>query len=347
MVWCCSTAPSPLGKTNPHNGDRMSAFDELLSYVVDRGVGASDAINPFWQHELRRLKALLEANKSPSMDEVVRALGYYDFRLEPGQKNRETSTWAEVMSALKTGGENTRQSEHAGSISCLSRHKHLDRYIDLLDQFGLVSNMPLARHYWYSFKLIEQMKRKNIEPPAVFLEVGAGGGQFAMMMCHYQAVGHYVIADLPEMLLNSMRTLSARFPHAHLHFGEVPEFSSGELNFWFLDTSDIQKVPDKSVDVMVNFNSLMEMDEGIRNFYIEQLYRSGRSGSIFYNVNRRQRTMTRQDGEEYDNHPLFYPYRSTDTVIEWEPDQIQQDNRSRQFQSPHGSFCISRMAIIE
>ncbi len=324
----------------------MSAFDELLAYVTERGAGASEAINPFWRHELRKLQALLEQDRRPSIDEVVRALGYFDDRLPSGMTNRDTEAWGALMKALESDPCDRALAEHAGSLAVLMKHKLLEAYLKLIDGLGLMSNMALARHYWYSVKLEAHISALEIRRPARFLEVGAGGGQFAMLMSNLGLVGHYVIADLPEMLLNSALTLSQRYPESKVHFGKTPAFKATGLNFWLLDTDDIEKIPDGSIDVSLNFNSFMEMDEQVRDFYIENIYRCSRPGAIFYNVNRRQSAMSRRGGEIFDNHPLLYPYRPSDRVVEWGPDQMQQDNRSRRFQSPHKSFCISRIAQV-
>ncbi len=106
-------------------------------------------------------------------------------------------------------------------------------------------------------------------------------------------------------------------------------------------------MPANSVDLASNFNSFAEMDEDVRDNYIANIYRTARPGCVFYNVNRRQTNMTRRDGTPHETNPLLYPYRPTDKVIEWEPDRLQQDNRSVAFYSSHKNFCISSIRQIE
>ncbi len=325
----------------------MSAFEDLLAYVRQRGVGTADAINPFWQKQLEKLEGLFARSEAPDRKAIVNALGYFDERLPPGGSNRATPAWARVTEIMESPNGHPRgQVEHAGALSLLLRYKVLDDYLATIDSLGLASNMALARHYWYVRKLKHQLDDLKDRRRDVFLEVGAGGGQYAMLLTRAGLVRHYVIADLPEMMLNSMITLSDRFPEADVRFGETPDFSGERLTFWFLDTSDIAKAPDSSVDVVSNFNSFMEMAQDIRDFYLDNIYRCAKPGALFYNVNRRQSSMSKRDGSPYDNNPLLFPYRASDRVLEWEPDQIQQDYRSGQFMSPHASFCISRMALI-
>jgi hypothetical protein len=148
------------------------------------------------------------------------------------------------------------------------------------------------------------------------------------------------------MLLNSHGALSHWLPEAPMHIGEAPDFDAPGMHFWFLETTDIERVPDRSLDAALNFNSFMEMDEQVRDYYIEQVYRATAAGAVFYNVNRMQREMTRRDGTTYANNPLLYPYRATDQVLHWEPDEMQQSLRAYRFAAPIKSFCISRMAIV-
>ncbi|MEI9963524.1 MAG: hypothetical protein WDM92_01190 [Caulobacteraceae bacterium] len=100
------------------------------------------------------------------------------------------------------------------------------------------------------------------------------------------------------------------------------------------------------MEVALNFNSFMEMDEAIRDSYIDQIYRTAAPGALFYNVNRRQKAMTRQDGRKFENNPLLYPYRPSDRILEWQTDECQESCRSELFRSPHTSFSISRIAQI-
>jgi putative sugar O-methyltransferase len=324
----------------------MDAFERLNKHILDHGVGKAELINPFWDKQLNKLRDLLRINSRPAPYQLAKALGYYDKHLPPGTKNSDAQGWSEVIHAIENPSEYPRGLvEHAGAVSVLKRGGLLDEYLRTIDELGLASSMPLARHFFYFNRLISLSKTLG-RRRQIYLELGAGGGQFATLLATFGFSNHYVIVDLPEMLLNSMTNISQRFESASIRFGEKPDFSKDELCFWFLSTDEIELVPDASVTTSCNFNSLMEMDIDVRNFYIKNVYRCSAPGAIFYNVNRRQRAMTKRDGSTYDNNPLLYPYQASDRVIEWEPDQMQQDYRSERFQSPHLSFCISRIAII-
>ena len=327
----------------------MSDVIEALSRrIVASGVGTSEAINPFWRGQLERLHAILDKGGALAPEAVQKALGYNQRRLPKGvASNRELPEWPMLMQAVKTGDTSQlgKTTEHVASLHYLLRKAALDDYLALADELGVVSDIGLVRLYWYARRLAGVLEDSGRMQPQTFLEVGSGSGRFASLLLRRGFVRHYVMVDLPEMLLNAMLTARA-LPGVELRFGETPDFTLPGVVFWFLDTREIEKVPKASVDVAVNFNSFMEMDEDIRDFYISEVYRASRPGAIFYNVNRRQPKMTRRDGSRFDNHPMFYPYRPTDRVLEWEPDDLQQCTRSVLFAAP-SSFCMSRIGMTQ
>jgi putative sugar O-methyltransferase len=234
--------------------------------------------------------------------------------------------------------------EHVGALAFLQRVGLFDAYLAWVDGHGVKSDMDLARHYWYAFKL-RRVRGKGADP-GVCLEVGAGSGRFSSLLVEQGVARQFVLVDLPEMLLNAMLLIGEMFPQADIRYDETPDFTQPGLIFWMLETSDIQRVPDRSIDAGLNFYSFMEMDEQVRDFYIAQIYRAAAPGALFYNVNRRQGKMTRRDGARFQNNPLLYPYRPDDKVIEWEPDDFQQSNRSDRFIAPTKAFAISRIARV-
>jgi hypothetical protein len=303
-------------------------------------VGVDPTINPFWQDQLTPLRALLETESAPTLEALREALGYNDERLAPGARNRDRADWPEIAAHLKpltiVRGE---LGEHVAALYFLKSRHLVKEYLADADRLGLASNMTLARHWWYARRLGEVLSPAG---PRVFLEIGAGAGQFSRLMMAQGMVSHYVLVDLPEMLINSaINTVEAGVP---LRIGERPDFDLAGPVFWLLEPSDIGLVPGRSIDVALNFNSFMEMDREVRDSYIHEIYRTCRPGGVFYNVNRRQSAMSTTAGEAFDNHPLLYPYRASQ-VIEWEPDVFQQSIRSSAVEAPR-SFAISRIEVV-
>ena len=325
----------------------IEAVHDLLERFKTRGVGASKEINPFWRAQLAGFGALLKSGTKITPRHVQKVMGYTSSRMRNGESNRDLEHWPRLMNAVETRDTVGlgRAAEHAAILHFLGKRGLLDDYIAWADGLGLVSDLGLARMYWYATRLRARLVERQRADPQVFLEVGCGSGRFAMIMAKSGLVRHYILVDLPEMLLNAMLHTAEFLPGADIRFGQTPDLSAPGMVFWFLETDDIRKVPDRSVDVAVNFNSFMEMDEEVRDFYIDQIYRAASARGLFYNVNRFQREMTRRDGTSYDNNPLLYPYRASDRIIEWETDDCQESCRSEQFVAPR-SFSISRIAEI-
>ena len=321
-------------------------IDTLIDHVRAEGVGKSNEINPFWRKQLERLGPALSAGP-----EAIRlALGYNAARLPEGcAHNADQSDWEDLIHVAKTceigdpkrlnGGAN-----HAGQLRFLMKQGVFEDYLAWADAQGLMSNMDLGRLYWYGLKLRKALAERDAGQLSAYLEVGSGSGRLPMIMAQAGVARHYVLVDLPEMLINAALLVSEELPDVPLRYGETPD-ADAEPGFWLLRTSEISKVPTGFAGAAVNINSFMEMDEEIRDFYIDEIYRVLHPGGVFYNVNRRQHRMTRRDGSVFDSNPLLYPYRATDQIIEWEVDACQMTCKSGQFHTPQ-SYAISRMAEV-
>ena len=190
--------------------------------------------------------------------------------------------------------------------------------------------MSSARHWYYARALAELLDSRSIET-ADFVEIGAGAGNLAFFLSVLGRVRSYTIVDLPEMLVHSSFTLASRLPDAELQFVTSQEEAGdppAEGRYAFVTPEAAQALPAESADVALNFNSFMEMDRDVRDGYFELVYRVCRPGTLFVNVNRRQRALPLPDGETWDNNPLLYPYRSDDEVLRWEEEPFQTVTRS-------------------
>lgn len=333
------------------------AIQTLLAKMTPEKGAEDPTTNPFWFGQLAKLRALLASKPDAAPEELQEALGYTSEMLPEGvTSNREDEAFSELLTKMasevrphvkkfhQTLPQDKHENEHMSVLFLFNVMGILTPYLDYLDKMGVRSSMSIARHWFYMTRLEAFLENSDLKAPLTMLEVGAGGGHQAWFLIAQGLVKRYIIVDLPEMLLNSMITLSSKYPEASIHLNEVPPEGDG-LSFCFLETENIRKVPAGSVDVAMNFNSLMEMAQDVRDFYIGEIYRVGRPGALFYNVNRRQPNMTLRNGETYDNNPLLYPYQTSDVVLEWEPDVVQQGYRSRYCTAPP-SFCISRAALI-
>jgi SAM-dependent methyltransferase len=327
----------------------MDAVSILVERIRSRGVGASEEINPFWRRLVKPLEALVESGATLSPQLLHKTLGYGARRLPKGvASNRDMPGWSALMHAVDSLELDHlgKAVEHVAILHFLKGQDLLDAYVAQIDRYRLVSNLNLGRLYWYAAKLDRILATTRGRSPGQFLEIGPGSGFFAILMADLGWVRHYVMVDLPEMLLNAVLNVRAYWPQAAIRLGETPDFSSPVQTCWLLETGEVRKVASGTVDVALNFNSFMEMDDAVRDFYIEEIYRTAALGALFYNVNRRQAAMTRKDGGAFDNNPLLYPYHASDRVLEWAPDECQESCRAAQFFSGYPSFTISRVAEI-
>jgi SAM-dependent methyltransferase len=327
----------------------MNAIDTLLRRIKEDSVSRSGVINPFWTAQLAKFQTLLSDVEHPTDKQIRSALGYNDESLPDGvNSNRELPDWPELEKNIAAGNVDLplKACEHVGALFILKAHGILDHYLQIIDEMRIRSSMTVARHYWYARRLQKQIAHHGAETPGNFLEIGAGGAQFLQLMVRSKAVRNYVILDLPAMLINSMLNTKERFPRASIHLNEIPDLGGEGPAFCFIEADRAGLVPRDAFDVAVNFNSFMEMDRDVRDNYFSTIYECLKDGGIFYNVNRRQMKMTMRDGSPYDNNPLLYPYLATDTVLEWEPDEFQQDYRSRNYKSAQKSFCVSRISKV-
>ncbi len=320
--------------------------EALIDRIRSRGVGHSSEINPFWRDQLRAFSDAI-SSESVTYKAIRKRIGYNTAKLFPGvESNRDLQHWPMMMRAIETRDESGlgKDRDSAAQLAFLNRQGLLDEFICWADEHRLVCDLNLGRYWWYRRKLMQRLEQEGISIKGAYLEVGAGSGRMPLMFEELGVAQHFIIVDLPEMLLNVSLLLAEERPDAPVRLNQTPDLSDPP-GFWLLETSEIQKVTAGAVGLAVNINSFMEMDDNIRNFYIGEFYRILGPGAIFFNVNRRQEQMNRRDGSIFDSNPLLYPYRDTDRILEWEVDNCQMSCKSSSFFSPP-SWAISRIAQV-
>jgi hypothetical protein len=325
-----------------------SAYASLLERVRTVGVGGSDEINPCWRHLLSGLQQLLAESPDAPPDAVVQALGYGHRLLPAGiARNEDMPKIARLLDKARNrdgDGLQPSQLELVAQLVFLGRHAVLEEFVAWADRRGFQIDMNLGRFFWYRRLVLQTLATHNVPLAGAYLEIGAGSGTFALMVREEWDHRQTIIVDLPEMLMNAAHSIAAQYPEAPLRLGEPPR-EDAEPGFWLLEPSDIRLVPDGLVGLAVNINSMMEMDEEVRDSYLREIYRTARRRGVLFNVNRRQERMSRRDGSSYDNNPLLYPYRATDGVLRWEVDACQMACKSARFFSPP-AYTILRLAVL-
>jgi hypothetical protein len=324
------------------------AYSTLMKRVMSVGVGGSDEINPCWRHLLSGLQQLLAASPDAPPDAVVQALGYRHRLLPAGiGRNEDLPKIARLLDKARNrdgDGLQPSQLELVAQLVFLGRQALLEEFVAWADGQGFQIDMNLGRFFWYRRLVLHTLGARSLPPAGAYLEIGAGSGTFAVMVREEWDHRQTIIVDLPEMLMNAADYIAAQCPRAPVRVGEPPR-EDAEPGFWLLEPADIRLVPDGLVGLAVNINSMMEMDEEVRDSYLREIYRTARRGGVLFNVNRRQERMSRRDGSSYDNNPLLYPYRTTDQVLRWEVDACQMACKSDRFFSPP-AYTILRLAVL-
>ena len=343
---------------------RDAALDDRLAAYLARLPELSGRSRPslFWERQLEGVRASPafadDAALGPDdLAAMIRSLGYGFEDLDAAapsaaaderfvRARRDAARIGRLAKSFGPGGLEVTPDEweHASAVRFLDRHGLLDAYVALLDRLGVRSSMSIARHVWYSERVRELAAAHGPQRPLDVLEIGAGAGNLAVLLHLHGLVRSYVIVDLPELLAHSAYSISTYLDGADLRFEPPPATPAGE-GFWLLTPEQAPELAAGSLDLALNFNSFMEMDEDARDSYLELVYRTGRPGALFLNVNRRQRALPGRGGESFDNNPLLYPYRATDRVLLWEEDEFQTITRMRPGRL--SSLAIVRAAVLQ
>jgi putative sugar O-methyltransferase len=118
----------------------------------------------------------------------------------------------------------------------------------------------------------------DVNDPVVFCEIGAGYGRVPYVVLQAMPNARYFIFDLPESLLLSQYYLTTLFPDAPALL--YPESSDRGAEAWksariaFGLPDQIRQLPPRSVDMVLNIYSFMEMSTAqVKGYFdaIEQL----------------------------------------------------------------------------
>ena len=120
------------------------------------------------------------------------------------------------------------------------------------------------------------------------LEIGAGYGRSAYVFCKMLPEVKYLIVDIPPALWVSERYLRSIFPDRQAfafrpfeRFEEIAEeFEQSSLAFFL--PSQIELLPNRIADLVLNISSLHEMKQNQINFYMAQIDRLLTDRGYFY-----------------------------------------------------------------
>lgn len=121
------------------------------------------------------------------------------------------------------------------------------------------------------------------------MEIGAGLALFAGIVKKKSPATRYVILDIPTSLplqINYLHSLG--YNKIILANDQVMEnignlMKNGDFDFLIILPHHLSSMPDASVDVTVNFDSMVEMPAGVIEHYVTQV---SRVSNAFYTVNK-------------------------------------------------------------
>lgn len=123
-----------------------------------------------------------------------------------------------------------------------------------------------------------------------YLEIGAGNGNLASFFKYYNGLKTTII-DLPETILHAACFLQSHFPDSSIRLPN--EMSSEEVSeslvladFLFLTPSQVNCLPSRFFDIMVNVGSMQEMSHEQIESYFRLVQRVGKPKSLWCNSNR-------------------------------------------------------------
>lgn len=158
---------------------------------------------------------------------------------------------------------------------------------------GLYLTAGGFRHAYYASEFSRAVGLDSRED-FVSCELGAGYGNLAriLKLVHGDRRFTHVILDLPQVLPTAAYFLRANFPQARLalwdELKDAPLSTTDLLkhDFVLLPNWDIERLPDCSVQAVINTASLAEMDGDLVTNYLAHIRRITASGGHFYTVNR-------------------------------------------------------------
>jgi putative sugar O-methyltransferase len=149
------------------------------------------------------------------------------------------------------------------------------------------------RHAYYASEFSRAIDFDH-KDDLVICELGGGYANLPRILkqVHSARSFTYVILDLPQMLPVAAYFLNANCPDARiglwddLRDGPLSRSQLRTYDFVLLPNWDIERLPDGSVDAVINTASLAEMDRDIVENYLGQIRRITARGGHFYTVNR-------------------------------------------------------------
>jgi putative sugar O-methyltransferase len=151
-----------------------------------------------------------------------------------------------------------------------------------------VDGRPVSADFLYRLIMCHRVGDVLAKKGVTILEIGAGLGSFARTSKLINPNTKYVIVDLLDTMLLSYSFLRANFPSCKFQFvtdGEELKSLELESDFTFVPANLVDNLQGHDIDLVVNSNSLGEMQQGTSSAYLE-LIQNRLNVKKFYSLNR-------------------------------------------------------------
>jgi len=132
----------------------------------------------------------------------------------------------------------------------------------------------------------------------IVVDIGSGYGGLDRLLSYYVPNACFILIDLPETLLLTSYFIEANFPNKKIAFlsdikNRLDEFDQLVLEYDFIIVPPyvVEKIPNESVDLVLNSASLGFMDKDYVHYYLGYIARILKPFGHFYSLNK-----------EYSNH---------------------------------------------
>ena len=147
----------------------------------------------------------------------------------------------------------------------------------------------------YHFFIIDTYLKNLLEKDSInVLEIGSGyGGLISKIKKKYKN-SRCILIDLPETIVIQTYYLNSEFPNAKfLYLSDLKKYKEKildiDFDFLILPYWEIEAIPNKLIDLIINIRSMMEMTKKTIAFYFKQINRIISDDGNFVCINRYQK----------------------------------------------------------
>ena len=162
-------------------------------------------------------------------------------------------------------------------------------------------NHRILRYTYYLSQLKNNLDFRKDQKFSI-CDIGGGYGGLLRLLKHYYKNSCCILVELPETCLLASYFIKKNFPDKKiLLYSDIIEndLNLTDYDFVIIPQHQIEKLPNNSIDLMINTSSLSEMDNATQDYYISQIEKLTKK--YFYSVNRHKYKMHKYNAQGFYN----------------------------------------------